>query len=114
MSAFVLGKKYLLQLPNNFVDIDSEEMEYVEGGLIGLPEGVENWIWGVLGGVVGNIICAGKLPGWMIKAAVSAISWIKWAFYAARVAIKANPFAAGVIVGGSLVGIAWYVKAHFL
>lgn len=52
MSAFVLRKEYLLQLPNNFVDIDSEEMEYVEGGLIGLPEGVENWIWGVLGGIV--------------------------------------------------------------
>lgn len=32
MSAFVLNRNYELQLPNSFVDVDREEMEYVEGG----------------------------------------------------------------------------------
>jgi len=32
MSTFVLQRKYALQLPNSFVDVDSEEMEYVDGG----------------------------------------------------------------------------------
>lgn len=32
MSAFVLGREYELQLPNNYVEIDSDEMEYVDGG----------------------------------------------------------------------------------
>jgi len=32
MSAFVLNRKYQVQLPNSFVDVDSEEMEYVDGG----------------------------------------------------------------------------------
>ncbi|SKA85141.1 hypothetical protein SAMN05428976_10748 [Clostridium sp. USBA 49] len=32
MSAFVLNRKYELQLPESFVDIDREEMEYVDGG----------------------------------------------------------------------------------
>ncbi len=32
MSAFVLNRNYELQLPSSFVDIDCEEMEYVDGG----------------------------------------------------------------------------------
>lgn len=32
MSAFVLNRNYELQLPNNFVDIEKDEMEYVDGG----------------------------------------------------------------------------------
>jgi hypothetical protein len=32
MSAFVLNRKYELQLPERFVDVDREEMEYVDGG----------------------------------------------------------------------------------
>lgn len=114
MSTFVLNRNYELQLPNSYVDVDREEMEYIEGGLIGLLDSVENWIWGVIGSVVGNILCSSQVRGWMVKAAVSSISWIKWAFIGARFAIKANPFAAGVIVGGSFVGIAWFVKSRFL
>jgi len=34
MSAFVLNRKYELQLPDSFVDIDREEMEYVDGGSV--------------------------------------------------------------------------------
>lgn len=32
MSAFVLNKKYELALPTSYVDVDNEEMEYVDGG----------------------------------------------------------------------------------
>ncbi|NLL31702.1 MAG: hypothetical protein GX258_11875 [Clostridiales bacterium] len=32
MSAFVLKREYTLQLPNSYVDIDSDEMEYIDGG----------------------------------------------------------------------------------
>ncbi|NLL31618.1 MAG: hypothetical protein GX258_11440 [Clostridiales bacterium] len=32
MSAFVLNREYELQLPDNYVDIDIVEMEYVDGG----------------------------------------------------------------------------------
>lgn len=34
MSTFVLRREYDLQLPNNYVEIDRDEMEYVDGGAI--------------------------------------------------------------------------------
>ena len=33
MSAFALNRKYELALPTGYVDIDNEEMEYVDGGV---------------------------------------------------------------------------------
>ena len=38
MSAFVLNREYALQLPNNYVEIDRDEMEYVDGGF-SMPRG---------------------------------------------------------------------------
>jgi hypothetical protein len=32
MNTFVLRKEYALQLPNSYVEIDRDEMEYVDGG----------------------------------------------------------------------------------
>ena len=32
MSTFVLKREYALQLPNSYVDVDRDEMEYVDGG----------------------------------------------------------------------------------
>lgn len=32
MNAIALSRNYELQLPNNFVEVDKEEMEYVDGG----------------------------------------------------------------------------------
>jgi hypothetical protein len=34
MSVFVLERKYALQLPSSFADLDREEMEYVDGGAL--------------------------------------------------------------------------------
>ncbi|WP_238903272.1 hypothetical protein [Clostridium sp. YIM B02506] len=39
MNAFVLRREYELQLPNNFVDVDIEEMEYVDGGSTAMSTG---------------------------------------------------------------------------
>ena len=33
MSTFVLNRNYALQMPSSYVDIDRDEMEYVDGGL---------------------------------------------------------------------------------
>ena len=33
MSSYALNRNYNLQLPNSFVEIDKEEMEYVDGGV---------------------------------------------------------------------------------
>ncbi|ASW42225.1 hypothetical protein [Clostridium isatidis] len=63
MSAFVLGREYELQLPNNYVEIDSDEMEYVDGG------GVYNWI--VAGAV--NIVFAAAFGGGAITLVKSII-----------------------------------------
>jgi len=40
MSTFVLRREYALQMPNNFVDVDMDEMEYVDGG-----GAVSNWFF---------------------------------------------------------------------
>jgi len=32
MSTFVLRREFALQMPTNFVDIDMDEMEYIDGG----------------------------------------------------------------------------------
>lgn len=42
MSKFVLNRNYQLQLPNSFVDVEREEMEYVDGGMYVS----ERW-WGI-------------------------------------------------------------------
>ncbi|KLE16278.1 hypothetical protein [Clostridium sp. C8] len=52
MSAFVLNRKYELQLPNSYVDVDREEMEYVDGG-----------------GYWSNYTLRSNLIGWGIEAA---------------------------------------------
>lgn len=38
MSTFVLKREYTLQMPTSYVDIDREEMEYVDGGFT-----IKNW-----------------------------------------------------------------------
>ena len=91
MSAFVLKKEYSLQLPSSYVDIEREEMEYIDGGLK-----VSSWvvsaaldvglsalgIWNVtaIGWLMGqgiSIFCSkiskvvgGKLLGNILKSAI--------------------------------------------
>lgn len=45
MSAFVLKKEYSLQLPSSYVDINREEMEYIDGGyLIDFDKKYLGWV----------------------------------------------------------------------
>lgn len=43
MSAFVLNRKYELALPTSYVDVDNEEMEYVDGGWSGYVAARNAW-----------------------------------------------------------------------
>lgn len=55
MSALVLQREYSLQLPHNYVEIDREEMEYVDGG-----SGFTDWALSVkIVGYAINLIAAG-------------------------------------------------------
>ena len=48
MSTFVLQREYALQLPNSFIEIDKEEMEYVEGG------SAREWAIGIACSLIAN------------------------------------------------------------
>ncbi|MDY2632284.1 class IIb bacteriocin, lactobin A/cerein 7B family [Clostridium sp.] len=50
MSTFVLKREYALQLPNNYVEIDRDEMEYVDGGEITIAAAIA---------MIGGLIAAG-------------------------------------------------------
>ena len=52
MSTFVLRREYALQLPNSFIEIDKEEMEYVEGG------SAREWAIGIACSLIANAIWA--------------------------------------------------------
>lgn len=73
MSSFVLERKYALQLPNSFVDIDSEEMEYIDGGITweqkaiivaGVTVAAVALTWAI---VTGTIWYAAKVMGLTMK-----------------------------------------------
>lgn len=81
MSTFVLKKEYKLQLPSSYVDIDSDEMEYVDGGfyymdyyaVVGLVQAV-----GLSGATVTVAALAGQLGG-MTGLVATLIPGIGWA-----------------------------------
>lgn len=59
MSTFVLKKEYKLQLPNNFVEIDREEMEYFDGGgTVTFKISSNSFIIGALSAVGGSLTIA--------------------------------------------------------
>lgn len=61
MSTFVLKKEYSLQLPSSYVDIDREEMEYIDGGAwnsvsnIGFAIDALIWAGGIVTGTIGIV-----------------------------------------------------------
>lgn len=50
MSAFVLKREYALQLPSSYLDVDRDEMEYVDGGWNLSISGTKR-VWGVPVGI---------------------------------------------------------------
>ncbi|MDI9218759.1 MULTISPECIES: hypothetical protein [Clostridium] len=72
MSTFVLKREYNLQLPNNYVGVDREEMEYVDGGA--RYSGSQGWIVASALTAVGYGVAAfGKGTLTVFKAALSEI-----------------------------------------
>ena len=53
MSTFALKRGYELQLPMSFVDVDRDEMEYLDGG-----SGFSNWFFYVdnVGAIINTVI----------------------------------------------------------
>ncbi len=80
MSTFVLKREYALQLPNSYVDVDRDEMEYVDGGfyymdyyeVVGLVQAV-----GLSGATVTVASLTGALGGatGLVAALIPGIGW---------------------------------------
>ena len=95
MSTFVLKRQYALQLPKNHIEIDRDEMEYVDGGfyymdyyeVVGLVQAVGlsgatvtvATLTGAFGGAAGVIAAAIPGIGWaaatLIAANATAFAW---------------------------------------
>ena len=86
MSTFVLKREYALQLPNSYVEIDRDEMEYVDGGgptahlieksidkrLISVPVNAIGWYF--TGGLVGKgMELVGKVASKAMGGVLSAV-----------------------------------------
>lgn len=101
MSTFVLKKEYALQLPTSYVDIDTDEMEYIDGGISW--SGAKNVLYGALGYFIGKIVghaISKSLVGAAIKAAGG---WLAGVIDTAIIAVYVHPWlAAGSIaaIGG--------------
>ena len=104
MSAFVLQREYSLQLPNNYVEIDRDEMEYVDGGQwnsvanVGRALDIVIWAGGVVTGIVGIVgsvreILRRNARGLVVQATKPLL---------AKVGLSAAGFAASSIVSGLL------------
>lgn len=90
MSTFVVQREYSLQLPNNYIEIDRAEMEYVDGG-----SGFTDWALSVK--TVGysiNIIAAGIAGG--ITAVTLKLFVKKFAAWAIKIGIKKAAFVTAV------------------
>lgn len=98
MSTFVLNRNYGLELPTSYVEVDNEEMEYVEGGSITINRStIRNAIWNAVGYI-----------GAAMTVASIAKTVVKYAPKVARFILGAGPFAqiAAVILAGCIAGSA--------
>lgn len=86
MSTFVLNRGYALQLPTSYVEVEREEMEYVEGGIACSTLG---WIldgcitvalaaYGIYGGIktIGALL-GRNCKGLVVAAFSTALKWAK-------------------------------------
>ncbi|SUY48067.1 Uncharacterised protein [Clostridium putrefaciens] len=102
---------YALQLPNNYVEIEREEMEYVDGGA--------GFLYDVAVSTLGSICAAGaiaagiKIYPYMVTAAIAAYSWVGSAVTAAATIIVANPVASAAILAGCAGVVTGYIIGHY-
>ena len=69
MSAIALNRNYELQLPNSYVDVDRDEMEYVDGG-----SAFTDWFFSVnnIGNILNTVISL-AIPAGGIAAYISRV-----------------------------------------
>ena len=102
MSTFVLKREYELAMPTSYVDIDRDEMEYVDGGFY-IPTsvisfGVNCFVNGVLGGgAVGTLRTMVRALGKQGSINVIKNALRKWV--SVQVANKVAGFLGGQLMG---------------
>lgn len=112
MSTFVLRREYALQMPTNFVDVDMDEMEYVDGGwsIYVLSDNVR----GLMGSSGAFRYAMGGVAisyAWSYWTTVSIIGGKVAAGVAAAAATITGPVGAavGVVAGLSASAAIWYL-----
>lgn len=91
MSTFVLKREYVLQMPTNYVEIDGDEMEYVEGGFYYLTYSDVVKVVTTLGMTAATVTIAGVVTGLGGAGAVATllpgIGWAAAGIIAANAAV---------------------------
>ena len=114
MSTFVLRREYNLQLPNNYVEIDRDEMEYVDGGgsvtlsisvaaLIGMGVGFAS---GVIAGAICTYLGGGVIASTAAKFITAAVT--NWVAY-----VIAKKFTSARVSTSFWIPGPWDIVKHF-
>lgn len=99
-----------LRLPSSYVEVERDEMEYVDGG---------NFFYDLAVSTLGTLCSAAligagvKVAPYMITAAIAAYSWVGTAVTAAAAIIVANPIAATAILAGCTGVVVGYIIGHY-
>ena len=104
MSTFVLDRKFELQLPNSYVEIDRDEMEYIDGGITW--KNARTIVYSALGFFIGSIVKKAVSASLIGLALEGASFWLMGVIDTAICAVIANPSLA--IVSVALIGGAGY------
>ena len=102
MSAFVLNRNYELILPEGYVSVENEEMEYVDGGSITINRRtIQNAIWKVIG-YIGTVMTVASIAKYVVQYGPSLARFVLNAgpFMQLAVTILATAMAASAIALG--------------
>ena len=107
MSAFVLKREYALQLPTSYVDVDRDEMEYIDGGDFSYRD-AGMFVLGLMAAAVGSMVKTGVSNSWIASVITKAVAgWVTSAIDTATLAIMYIPSwvaktVAFAVLGGAL------------
>ena len=108
MAELAFRKSFTLELPSNFVDMNANEMEYIDGGMSGT-----DFALGVLAGIVGNVISKYVTVA-MVRTALTALGgWVANTFYSVAVWAAFNPVAAGAVLVGIASAVGGYIAWRY-
>lgn len=93
-------------LPRNYVEIDQEEMMYLDGGVTAR---VRTAVYGAIGFVIGKIVNDAVSASLVGAAMKSASAWLKEAIDTVIIAAYVKPWlAVGTVVAGARAGVLVY------